>query len=119
MANNISVGFVFTFIGDGVSTTVTIDLTKDPYFVFSPVLIDFVNQYDQIPMNYNVQPTFDLLRNLPTGIVLGTYPGHLDPGTFVAGDSNFTAASISGPVITLTLAAPITGLTQSVALLEF
>lgn len=119
--SDISVGIVFNFNGDGTADPVSIDLRTGAYFLFQPVVLDYLAGANAklLSLFSNPNPTFDILKTLPTGIILGTFPAHLNVPAFTVGDSNFSTATITDSVITVTPAAALTGLTPVVGILTF
>jgi hypothetical protein len=119
--SDISVGIVFSFNGDGTDNPVSIDLRTDAYFIFQPIVLDYLAGSNAKLLSLFSSPngTFDILKTLPTDIILGTFPAHLNVPTFTVGDSNFATATITGSVITVTPALALTGLTPVVGILTF
>lgn len=118
----VAIGFSFSLLGDGTTNPTTLDLTKDPVFFFSPQPITNTSQSSSLPLealDYNVSRTFDILKNLPSGVTLGTYSLVGNEPVFTAGSLDFPSASVSGSEITITPSIAFTTFKQVVGLLTF
>jgi len=120
--SKVAIGFSFYLLGDGTTNPTTLDLTKDPVFFFSPQPITNTSQGSSLPLealDYNVSRTFDVLKNLPSGVVLGAYSLIGNEPVFTPGSLDFPSASVSGSEITVSPALAFTTLKQVVGVLTF
>lgn len=120
--SKVAIGFSFYTLGDGTTNPTILDLTKDPVFFFSPQPITNVSQSSTLPLealDYNVSRTFNILKNLPTGVTLGTYSLVNNEPVFTPGSLDFPSASVTGSQITVIPALAFTTLKQVVGVLSF
>jgi hypothetical protein len=79
MSLKVSVNFAVQLVGDGVATSLDVDLQSDPLFFSQP---SGLNGYELSPLFDNRQPTAVILISAPAGTVIATISKSIISFTF-------------------------------------
>lgn len=122
MAGKVALGFSFFVQGDGTTDPIAFDIREHPFFTFPVSPIATFSNNDNLPpetLSYPVSTAFDILKNPPTGITVGSYSIISNVVTFEPGTNQYTAV-LSGYEITVTPNAGFTsGILQVLGVVTF
>lgn len=120
MAGRVAIGFSFFVFGDGTTNPVTVDLRTDPVALFYPQpIVEDTNAFN--PLTSLTVDKFDIFKNPPTGVVLGSFvTSGASVGFTSSPTGDFTSSpTLSGFKITVTPNFAFTNLQQCIGILLF